>query len=114
MEDGTLKATWQEDEPYLLFPQELVGWLADQNLKGAQYSVLFVLFSKLNFDVYMRVSRQEIADKLNIQPVNVSRAMKALKGKKIILEGPTDGKFKTYRLNLYAHLGKTPDEVDDD
>ena len=114
MEDGFLRATWQEDEPYLLLPQDLVGWIAEQNLKVEQHRVLFVLFSQLNFDIYLRVSCQEIADELEMKPVNVSKAMKALKEKKIILEGPPAGEFKTYRLNLYAHLGKTPDEVDDD
>lgn len=82
-------------------------WLAQQNMTGEQYRVLFALFSKLDFDNYLRVSRADIADALEIAPTRVSRAMKILKDKKIIAEGPPAGKFKTYRLNPYiAHKGK--------
>ena len=81
-------------------------WLAQQNLTGEQLKVMLVLFGKLDFDNYLRISRQEIADLLNMQPVNVSRAMKKLKELQIIVEGPPAGKFKTYRLNPYiAHKG---------
>ena len=81
-------------------------WLGQQKMTGEQYSVLFVLFNKLDFDNYLRVSLKEIADALELQIANVSRAMKVLKEKKIIIEGPPAGKFKTYRLNPYiAHKG---------
>lgn len=86
--------------------QNPAGWLAQQRLTGEQYSVLFALFNRLDFDNYLRISRQDIADFLNMQPVNVSRAMKKLKELEIIIEGPPAGKFKTYRLNPYiAHKG---------
>ena len=81
-------------------------WLAQQRLTGEQYSVLFALFNRLDFNNYLRVSRQAIADLLNMQPANVSRAMKKLKELEIVVEGPPAGKFKTYRLNPYiAHKG---------
>ena len=87
--------------------QDPALWLGQQKMTGEQYSVLFALFHKLNFDNYLQVSRSEIAEALNMNPVNVSRAMKVLKEKSIIVEGPPAGKFKTYRLNPYiAHKGK--------
>lgn len=76
-------------------------WLAQQRLTGEQYRVLFALFSRLDFDNYLRVSLKEIAELLNMQPVSVSRAMKKLKELKIIIESSPAGKFKTYRLNPY-------------
>ena len=86
--------------------QDPAGWLAQQRLSGEQYSVLFALFNRLDFDNYLRISRQEIADFLSMQPTHVSRAMKKLKELNIIVEGPPAGKFKTYRLNPYiAHKG---------
>ena len=86
--------------------QDPTGWLAQQRLTGEQYSVLFALFNRLDFDNYLRVSRQEVADFLSMHPVNVSKAMKKLKELQIIIEGPPAGKFKTYRLNPYiAHKG---------
>ena len=62
------------------------GWLAQLRLTGEQYSVLFALFNRLDFENYLCVSRQEIADFLNMQPVNVSRAMKKLKELEIVIE----------------------------
>ena len=87
-------------------------WLAQQRLTGEQFKVMHVLFGKLDFNNYLRISRQDIADIIGIQPVNVSRAMKKLKELKIILEGPPAGKFKTYRLNPYiAHKGAERDDT---
>ena len=65
---------------------------------------MHVLFGKLDFENFLRISRQEIADITGIHPTHVSRAMKKLKELKIIVEGSPAGKFKTYRLNPYiAH-----------
>ena len=87
-------------------------WLAQQRLTGEQYSVLFALFNRLDFENFLRISRQEIADFLSMQPVSVSRAMKKLKELEIIIEGPPAGKFKTYRLNPYiAHKGAERDNT---
>ena len=95
--------------------QNPAGWLAQQRLTGEQYSVLFALFSRLDFDNYLRVSRQEIAEFLNMQATRVSRAMKKLKELEIIIEGPPAGKFKTYRLNPYiAHKGSNTERTVED
>ena len=92
--------------------QDPAGWLAQLRLTGEQYSVLFALFHRLDFDNFLRVSRQDIADFLSMQPAHVSRAMKKLKELGIIVEGPPAGKFKTYRLNPYiAHKGKDRDNT---
>ncbi len=86
--------------------QNPAAWLAQQRLTGEQYSVMLFLFSKLDFDNYLHVSRADIAEALNLQPTHVSRAMRVLKDLEIIIEGPSEGKFKTYRLNPYvAHKG---------
>ncbi len=86
-------------------------WLAQQKMTGEQSSILWYLFSQLDFDNYLRVTRKEIAETCKINPVNVSKAMKVLKDKDIIVEGPPAGKFKTYRLNPYiAHKGKNRTE----
>ncbi len=86
--------------------QDPALWLGQQKMTGEQYSVLFVLFNKLDFDNYLRVSLQEIATALSMQPSHVSRAMRKLKELNIVIEGSPAGKFKTYRLNPYvAHKG---------
>lgn len=116
-EDGNIKGYFPIKEKTLgkdwfaMF-QNPALWLGQQKMTGEQYSVLFALFNKLDFDNYLRVSRAEIAELLQMQPVNVSRAMKVLKDKNIIVEGPPIGKFKTYRLNPYiAHKGKNRNET---
>ena len=87
--------------------QHPAAWLAKQKMTGEQSSVLLYLFSQLDFDNYLRVGLKEIAEEVGIQPSHVSRAVKVLKEKNIIVEGPPAGKFKTYRLNPYiAHKGK--------
>ena len=86
-------------------------WLGQLRLTGEQYSVLFALFNKLDFDNFLRVSLKEIAEALKLKIANVSRAMKVLKEKDIIIEGPPAGKFKTYRLNPYiGYKGKNRNE----
>lgn len=92
--------------------QNLFIWLAQQDLTGEQYKVMFVLFNKLDFDNYLRIGLQEIAELLNMQVANVSRAMKKIKELKIVVEGPPAGKFKTYRLNPYiAHKGANTEKT---
>ncbi len=91
--------------------QNSSAWLAQQNLTGEQFKVLFYLFSKLDFDNYLRVTNKEISEWVHIQSTNVSRAMKALKDLGIIVEGSRDGLHKTYRLNPdVAHKGKDRDK----
>ncbi len=88
------------------------GWLAQQRLTGEQASVLFFLFGKLDFNNYLCIGLKDIAELLNMQIANVSRAMKKLKDLEIIIEGPPAGKFKTYRINPYiAHKGADRDNT---
>ena len=87
--------------------QEPALWLAQQKLTGEQYSVLFYLFNKLNFDNYLRISQKYISETLDMKQQNVSRAIRALNKLHVIVEGPRAGLNKTYRLNPYiAHKGK--------
>ena len=81
-------------------------WLAKQNLTGEQFKVLFYMFNKLDFDNYLRISQKNISEELDIKQPHVSRAIRALEQREIIIEGPRAGLNKTYRLNPYvAHKG---------
>lgn len=116
-DDGNIKGYFPLKEKnlgkdWLALYQNPSLWLGQQKMTGEQYSVLFALFNKLDFNNFLRVTRQELADALNIQPSHISRAMKVLKEKNIIVEGPPAGKFKTYRLNPYiGHKGKNRKET---
>ena len=94
------------NEDWIALYQNPSIWIAQQRLTGEQYSVMHVLFGKLDFDNYLRIGLKDIAELLDMQVTHVSRAMKKLKELEIIIEGPPAGKFKTYRLNPYiAHKG---------
>lgn len=85
---------------------DALAWLAEQALPNEQYRVLMYLMSKLDFDNYIRVTQSSLGEALNIKQGNVSRAMKGLLERKIIIEGPRAGTAKTYRLNPHmAHRG---------
>ena len=67
---------------------------------------------KVDFDNYLTISQQNIANELDMKQSNVSRAIKGLCEHDIIIEGPRAGLNKTYRLNPYiAHKGKNRDKT---
>ena len=111
-EEGNIKGYFPLKEnklgkDWVAMYQSALMALAKWNLPNEQYRVFFVLLSKLDFDNYLRVSQTEIANELSMKQPHVSRAMKALCEKNVIVEGLPAGKFKTYRLNPYiAHKGK--------
>ena len=86
--------------------QDAVSMIADWNLPNEQYRVFLKLLGKLDFDNYLRISQKNISEELDIKQPHVSRAIKALEQREIIIEGPRAGLNKTYRLNPYvAHKG---------
>ena len=91
--------------------QQAISAIADMNLPNEQYRVFLKLLSKVDFENFLRVSQQNIADELNMKRPNVTKAIKALCEKNIIVEGPRAGLNKTYRLNPYiGYKGKNRNE----
>ena len=79
----------------------------DPELTLEPKNVLFYLYSKLDFENFIQQSQADIAEGLGIKKQQVSRAMKMLIAKQIILEGPKVGRSKCYRLNPnYGWKGK--------
>lgn len=74
-------------------------WFANIDLTGQQYRVLFKLFSRLDYDNYIRISQKEIADELGIRFQHVSNTIRYFIERGIITEGGRIGRNKTYRLN---------------
>ena len=52
--------------------------LAKWNLPNEQYRVMLALLSKVDFDNYLTVSQQTIANELNMKRPNVTKAIKGL------------------------------------
>lgn len=84
---------------WVAFYQVALEWLATQDLPKEQYRVLMYLMSKLDFENYIRITQTSVAEALKIRQSNISRALKGLLEKDILITGPKVGTAKTYRLN---------------
>jgi hypothetical protein len=83
----------------------------EKDLTGEDYRVLNVYFGNLDFENYIQISQQAIADYLGMKKENVSRATKKLVEKSILIAGTKVGRHNTYRLNpFYGWKGKSDKE----
>lgn len=64
-----------------------------------QQRVLWALLGKLDFENLIQISQSEIASDLSMAKANVSRSIKALRERGVLLQGPKIGRSSTYRLN---------------
>ncbi len=96
----------------MLLYQEAISKIADDKLTYEEYRVFLKLLGKTDFENYLLVSQQSIADELGMKQPNVSRAIKGLCERSIIVEGPRVGLNKTYKLNPHvAHKGTNRDQT---
>ena len=90
----------------MTFQDSLAMIAEDKELTGETLRVYMLALSELEFENYITIKQVAIAEKLGMQKTNVSRAMKQLVDKGIILkvkEGATTG----YKLNpTYGWKGK--------
>ncbi len=96
-----------EECPLGMFQDAFIEMSIDRELTGEVGRVLYYFFGKLDFENYIHLAQTEIADALGMQKTHVSRAVKILCDKGIILKGPKVGRSITYRLNSdYGWKGK--------
>ena len=92
--------------------QDMVSNIAEWNLPQEQYRVFLKLLGRVDFENYLTISQGELAQELGMKQPNISKAIKALREKKVIIEGPRAGLNKTYRFNPYiAHKGADRDNT---
>ena len=92
--------------------QDAITQIAKERLTGEQSSVFLYILGKTDFDNYLTVNQTKMAEELGIHRVNVAKALKTLRERSIIVEGPRVGLNKTYRLNPYvAHKGTKRDQT---
>lgn len=92
---------------FMAFQDTFIEIAKDPDMTGETMKVLMYLFGKLDFENYIQQSQQEIAEGLGMHKQHVSRAMRTLKSKQIIFEGPRVGRSKCFRLNPnYGWKGK--------
>lgn len=79
----------------------------DPDMTWGSAKVLMYLFGELDFENFIYCSQKDIAEELEMQQSHVSRAIRFLISKQIILESPKIGRVKCYRLNPnYGWKGK--------
>ncbi len=71
----------------------------DKDIKGETYRVLFLICARLDFENWVQISVTEIANELGMHQPDVSKAMKVLETKEIILRGPKVGRSYAFMLN---------------
>jgi DNA-binding transcriptional ArsR family regulator len=85
---------------WVMNSQEALEILAkDKEITGETYRVLFLICARLDFENWVQVPVTEIAQELDLRQPNVSRAMKVLEEKEIILRGPKVGRSYAFMLN---------------
>ena len=71
----------------------------DKEITGETYRVLFFICARLDFENWVQLSVTEIGNELDLKQQSVSRAMKVLEDKQIILRGPKVGRSYAFMLN---------------
>lgn len=87
----------------MAFQEAFLEMAKDREMTGEVVRVLHYFFGKLDFENYVHLAQSEIAEALGLQKTHVSRAVRILCDKGIILKGPKVGRSITYRLN--SHYG---------
>lgn len=92
---------------FMAFQDTFIEIAKDQEMTGETMKVLFYLFGKLDFENFIQQTQIDIAEGLGMHRQHISRAMKVLTLKQIVLEGPKVGRSRCYRLNPnYGWKGK--------
>ena len=71
----------------------------DKDIKGETHRVLWIIIGILDFENWVQLSVTEIAKELGMHRPDVSKAMKVLEEKEIILRGPKVGRSYAFMLN---------------
>lgn len=79
--------------------EALEALAADKELAGRPTRVLIYLLSRLDFENFIAVPQTEIAIALDLHKANVSRSIRLLISKGILIEGPRAGGALALRLN---------------
>ena len=77
----------------------MVALAKDKDIKGETHRVLWFIGGILDFENWVQLSITEIAQELDLKQPHVSRAMKVLEEKEIILRGPKVGRSYAFMLN---------------
>lgn len=85
---------------YCIMAQDAMTLIAtDKDLTGQVLRVFFYMAGRLDFENYIRIAQTEIVEALGIYKPDISKAIKLLESKNILLRGPKIGQSYSWRLN---------------
>ena len=91
----------------MIFQDMLIEIAKDREMTGETCRVLMYLLGRLDFENHIHATQGDAAAALGLQKTNVSRAVKTLCDKGILLKGAKVGRSATYQLNsTYGWKGK--------
>jgi len=100
---------WRENY-FMTFQDKLEEMSQDAELAGYPLRVMMALMARLGWDNWLHVNQTEMAKRLEMDRANVSRAIKLLTDKGLIIKGPKMGRSHAYKLNSnYGFKGKLED-----
>ena len=86
-------------EEWFAMAQSPMMLLAKADIGDQARRVLFAVFSKVDFENFILINQNEIAQELNMDRTNVSKAISKIVELGVIIKGPKVGRSTTYRLN---------------
>lgn len=110
--DGVLVYCNIKHNPYakgwVMNSQEALDLLSeDQDLTKDALRIFLKLCASLDFENWIQISQVDICTQLNLNKSNVSKGIKLLVSKGILLKGPKVGRCYAFRLNPdYGWKGK--------
>ena len=116
--EGVIVLCRSKKNPYskgwIMNSQEALKLLAvDEDLTGESYKVLLYLLSILDFENWIQIPQKIIAEELGMQKQRISRSIKVLEQKEIILRGDKLGRSYAFRLNPYFGWKGKVENLDD-
>lgn len=84
---------------FMVFQDGLLKLASDGTLTSRQCRVLFYLLGKLDFQNFIHVPNTDISAGTSISASHVSDALRALRKKGILIDGPKVGRTTTMRLS---------------
>lgn len=85
---------------FFIMAQNAMALIAtDKDLTLEPKNVLFYLMSRLDFENFIQVPQTEVCKALDMDKAKVSKAVKLLVEKEILIRGPKVGHSSSWRLN---------------
>jgi hypothetical protein len=88
---------------FMVFQDAFISLAKDRDITAQPTRVMHYMMGNLDFENFIQVPQAKISKELGMKKQDVSKSMKLLCDKKILLEGPKIGRSFSYRMN--PHFG---------